>query len=132
MEVKKIDPPVTPFLQVKLDKEVVDFLWKIIEIAKTKNINLKNQLIGNISQSLVIDDQDNFFYKSVCAPLVKYYRENNFKGVDPVAQNSLLGPKTKLILNSFWVNYQFKNEFNPYHDNAGVYSFAIWLKIPYA
>ena len=132
MEVKKIDPPVTPFLQVKLDKEVVDFLWKIIEIAKTKNINLKNQLIGNISQSLVIDDQDNFFYKSVCAPLVKYYRENNFKGVDPVAQNSLLGPKTKLILNSFWVNYQFKNEFNPYHDHAGVYSFAIWLKIPYA
>ena len=35
MEVKKIYPPVTPFLQIKLDQEVVDYLWKIIAIATT-------------------------------------------------------------------------------------------------
>ena len=29
------------------------------------------------------------------------------------------------------VNYQYKNEFNPYHDHTGIYSFAIWMKIPY-
>ena len=28
-------------------------------------------------------------------------------------------------------HYQYKTEFNPYHDHSGVYSFAIWLKIPY-
>ena len=131
MEVKKIYPPVTPFLEVKLDREVIDYLWKIIDIAKTQNINLKNQLVGNISQSLLLDDQDNFFYKSVCVPLVKYYRENNHNSVDPVSQNTLLGPKSSLILNNFWVNYQYQTEFNPYHDHKGVYSFAIWLKIPY-
>ena len=64
MEVKKIYPPVTPFLQVKLDQKVIDYLWKIINIAKTKNINFKNKLIGNISQSLLLDDQDDFFYNS--------------------------------------------------------------------
>ncbi len=132
MEVTKISPPVTPFLQIKLDQEVIDYLWRIIDIAKTKNINIKNTLVGNISQSLLLDDQDNFFYKSICSPLVDFYRQNNYKGVDPVTQNSLLRLETKLILNSFWVNYQFKNEFNPYHDHTGVYSFAIWLKIPYA
>ena len=131
MEVKKISPPVTPFLQIKLDQEVVDYLWKIIDIANTKNINHKSQLAGNISQSLLLDDLDSFFYKSVCFPLINKYRENNATGLDPVALNTILGPNSKLVLNKFWVNYQYKTEFNPYHDHGGVYSFAIWLKIPY-
>ena len=131
MKVKRIYPAVTPFLQIQLDQEVIDYLWKIIDIAKTQNINLKNQLVGNISQSLFLDDQDNFFYKSVCLPLVKYYRENNHNSVDPVSQNTLLGPKSSLILNKFWVNYQYQTEFNPYHEHTGVYSFAIWLRVPY-
>ena len=50
MEVKKIYPPITPFLQVKLDHKVVDYLWKIINIAKTNNVSYKNNLAGNISQ----------------------------------------------------------------------------------
>ena len=42
-----------------------------------------------------------------------------------------MGPDSQLVLDKFWVNYQYKTEFNPYHDHSGVYSFAIWLKIPY-
>ncbi len=132
MEVKKIYPPSTPFLQVKLDQEIIDYLWKIIDKANTNNNSNKSKLIGNISQSILLDDQDDLFYKLVCLPLVKCYRENNPTGTDPVSQNSLLGSETQLVLNSFWVNYQYKTEFNPYHNHTGVYSFAIWLKIPYA
>ena len=131
MEVKKISPPVTPFLQIKLDQEVVDYLWKIIDIAKTTNENHKSKLVGNISQSLLLEDIDSFFFKYVCIPLVKYYRENNSIGEDPVSQNSLMGPNSQLVLDKLWVNYQYQTEFNPYHDHTGVYSFAIWLKIPY-
>ena len=131
MEVKKISPPVTPFLQVKLDQEVVDYLWKIIDISKTTNENHKSKLVGNISKSFLLEDIDDFFLKSICIPLVKYYRENNSIGDDPVSQNTLMGPKSQLVLDKFWVNYQYKTEFNPYHDHSGVYSFAIWLKIPY-
>ena len=134
MKVQKISPKVTPFLQVKLDKNVIDYLWKIIDIAKTKNENYKSKLAGNISSSISLDDLNSFFYKTVCIPLVKYYRENNTlrAGVDPVDQNTILGPNTKLVLDQLWVNYQYKTEFNPYHDHSGVYSFAIWMKIPYS
>ena len=80
----------------------------------------------------MLDDQDSFFYNSVCIPLIKYYREkNSFEG-DPVSQNAILRPETKLFLNQLWVNYQYKTEFNPSHDHSGVYSFAIWMKIPYS
>ena len=131
MEVKKIIPPINTFLQIKLDDLIIDYLWKLIDIAKKNNSNFKNKLAGNISQSILLDDQDSFFFKSVCLPLIKYYRENNSFDGDPVSQNAILSPDTKLFLNQLWVNYQFNTEFNPYHDHNGVYSFAIWMRIPY-
>ncbi len=30
-----------------------------------------------------------------------------------------------------WVNYQSRGEFNPPHHHSGVFSFVIWLQIPY-
>ncbi len=131
MEVKIVTPPVSVFLQVKLDKKIIDYLWRIIGLAKITNKSHKSKLIGNISESLLLEDQDSFFYKTVCVPLVELYRKNNPLNIDPVAQNTLMGPKSELILNKFWVNYQYKTEFNPFHDHTGVYSFAIWMKIPY-
>lgn len=36
-----------------------------------------------------------------------------------------------LELYSYWANIQRKNEFNPMHSHDGLYSFAIWLEVPY-
>jgi hypothetical protein len=36
-----------------------------------------------------------------------------------------------LELYSHWVNIQYKNEFNPMHSHDGVFSFALWIKVPY-
>tara|TARA_Y100000994_G_C15367166_1_gene307446 strand:+ start:159 stop:332 length:174 start_codon:yes stop_codon:yes gene_type:complete len=44
-----------------LDQEVVDYLWKSIDIAITNNNSNKSKLVGNISQSLLLDDLDSFF-----------------------------------------------------------------------
>ena len=63
MEVAKITPPSTCFLQVKLEQETIDYLWKIIDAASSKEVNHKKQLIGNISKSLLLDDKDSFFIK---------------------------------------------------------------------
>tara|TARA_B100001250_G_scaffold205550_1_gene176461 strand:- start:1711 stop:2355 length:645 start_codon:yes stop_codon:yes gene_type:complete len=131
MDVKSISPPVNGFLEVKLDQIIIDYLWKIIDISKTNNDNFKNKLVGNLSQSLLLEDLNSYFYKSVCVPLVKYYRETNPYRRDPVIQSASLGSKKEIVLNQFWVNYQYQTEFNPYHDHNGVFSFAIWLKIPY-
>jgi hypothetical protein len=30
-----------------------------------------------------------------------------------------------------WINFQLKNQFNPVHNHAGIYSFVIWIEIPY-
>jgi hypothetical protein len=35
------------------------------------------------------------------------------------------------VLESLWVNFQKKYEFNPNHNHAGIMSFVLWLEIPY-
>ena len=134
MEVTVKSPRVSNFLQIKLDKNIVDYLWRIIDIAKKNEQSHKKELVGNISKSFLLEDLDSFFYKSVCIPLVNCYRENNpvSKGYDPDMSNPFDGTKAKLLLKSLWVNYQYKNEFNPLHQHKGVYSFVIWMKIPYS
>ena len=62
MQVKKIFPPVTPFLQVTLDQNIIEYLWKIIDIGKTNNKDFKYKLVGNISQSILLEDNNSFFY----------------------------------------------------------------------
>jgi hypothetical protein len=34
-------------------------------------------------------------------------------------------------LDSMWVNFQQKYEFNPLHRHGGLYSFVIWIEVPY-
>lgn len=34
-------------------------------------------------------------------------------------------------LDTTWVNFQKKHEYNPPHTHSGMYSFALWLNIPY-
>ena len=36
-----------------------------------------------------------------------------------------------LSLTNFWVNFQRKYEFNPIHNHSGLFSFIIFVKIPY-
>ena len=33
-------------------------------------------------------------------------------------------------MESLWVNFQKKHEFNPFHTHSGLFSFVVWMKIP--
>ncbi len=75
MQVEMVVPPTTNFLRVKLHRDIIDYLWKIIEIGEHDKIDHKEKLIGNIYQSILLKDIDSYVYKSFCVFLVKYFRE---------------------------------------------------------
>ena len=127
LEYKSIPIHQLGWLYVKLDKEVVDFLWKMIN--KSTKKNFKDNLAGNISQSYPIDDDGNYFFKKVLYPLTNRWITdrslNKHIPTVPCAEN------LEYYLHQLWVNYQNQYEVNPCHDHAGLFSFAIWMKIPY-
>ena len=119
------------WIETELDKEYMDYLWMIVKEGKAKGLNHKHALAGNITNSFEIKDRSNFFYKNVLVHHMKGYVDEY--GRLPVLSftDTRSFMKMELSLTSLWANYQYKHEFNPSHRHSGVYSFVIWMKIPY-
>ena len=117
-------PPVSGWLEVELDKPVVKWLWERVDEAK---VSVKDKLAGNISESLDLEDKDNFLLSNVLLDCANAYADAfKFSRKKP----NTLSSSNQLVVNGFWVNFQKKHEFNPMHDHGGLYSFVIWMKIP--
>jgi len=111
-----------------LPEDVVKDIWKLIEEGKKKPEDMKSDLAGNISSSLRLDTSSS---------LLDDFKENVLPAFIDTTIKSYGAPWRVTMkegqgwrLESFWVNFQKKHEFNPPHDHHGVYSFVIWMQIP--
>lgn len=118
----------------ELPNKVIDYFWNQIEIAKKENISHKQNLVGNISSSLILRDPDNIIINEV----FKEVFDSNFhdlilKRIQENTRSFYTNPKSgyPVLNDDLWVNFQKKHEFNPIHDHSGMFSFVIWMKIPY-
>ena len=122
-DVKVIRPPSYGWLEKKLSDEEMNYLWKCIDNRKESE---KRRLAGQIHESNLLIDKNNWFFNKSIKPLLVKYKDEfeNLGGAAPVNQ------RHPYYLQKMWVNYQKEGEFNPPHDHNGVYSFVIWMKIP--
>ena len=123
-EVSIIRPNNHGWIQTTLGSESMDYLWKCID---NKKEDYRSRLAGNISESYELEDKNGWFSGNVLRILVEQYEKsfgNIAKGIPTTSPHPF-------CLEGFWVNYQKKHEFNPLHNHTGVYSFVIWMKIPF-
>tara|TARA_R110000796_G_scaffold150354_1_gene267106 strand:- start:16 stop:639 length:624 start_codon:yes stop_codon:yes gene_type:complete len=126
MEIVSRSLPNWGTVEAKLPEENVKDLWKLIDEAKKKPENMKNILAGNISSSIKLDTNsltNKDFLETVLPSFVKKYLETFGKHWESSNKNNW-------NLESFWVNFQKQNEFNPPHKHDGMFSFVIWMQIP--
>lgn len=118
------------FLQSTVPDNIFNILVSGAEIAKKDNCIAKNTLAGNIEESynINLNDSDLFdvqnYLINICS---RYERQSELMRFE----RSVLFDSYELRLDRLWTNYQKKYEFNPLHDHTGVYSFVVWVKIPY-
>jgi len=125
--ISKFDPPNFGWLQVKLSKKEIDFLWEAIE---HKGEVWNSSLAGNISRSNLIDDKDNWFFNNVLRDMMDIYT-NEYPQIWSIHNQFNAGMlRHPLKLDTMWVNCQKKGEFNPLHHHSGKFSFVIFMKIP--
>ena len=111
------------WVETILDKHHIDYLWKRV---KERHNDMKGNLAGNIKESFALTDPDDWFFTNVLRHHVDFYLKSF--GEHPIRDYVHGG--VELHLKDWWVNHQYKHEFNPYHHHGGVYSFVVWLKIP--
>jgi len=122
------------FLLVDVPNDVLKIIQKEIDhISSNRNDSKKmtTELVGQIANEFEMFDSKSTIEK-LSLDLVNEY-ERHFKHASlrcEVLQNLKLNP-TMFELGPLWANFQKKYEYNPPHKHSGVYSFVIWLKIPY-
>ena len=94
---------------------------------KDKSETYNEKLAGNIRDEFGLDK-----YKKEFEP----YIINVVKNIEPLRtyflELDVLWPNDQpLVLKSLWVNFQKKYEFNPIHKHGGLFSFIIFIQIPY-
>ena len=122
---------------IQLNQESLDYLWANIRKAQELKNVVSDNLAGNIESSIALDDPRNHIVNFI---LPQAYSQDQIQAVFSrelnhcsAKFNSLLGAKKLLpVLDSLWVNFQKKYEFNPLHNHSGVFSFVIWMQIPYS
>ena len=123
-DIKVVTPRPVGWLEYKLNSQEMDYVWKCI---KNKKEDYKESLAGNISGSYGLYDRGNWFWMNTIKPLILKYNDEFSNLGNRFSTNH----EHPYYMSSWWVNYQKQNEFNPLHNHSGVYSFVIWMKIPF-
>lgn len=114
--ISDVDPFVLNILKSRADKIRSNF---------ETEVNYNKNLAGNIKKEYDLND-----LISQCEPFIldvcKFYK-NSYPAYKPQ-----LVTQSKIVLKDLWINFQKKYEFNPVHNHTGLFSFVIWLDIPYS
>ena len=131
MQIKVATPKNVGWVQAKLDKIHIDYLWKIIKEGKQNKLSFKSELAGHLSNSFEVEDTNHWFFNNVLHELISAFYNSNGGAHPKNSIESAFRSNFIVRLEKFWANYQYKHEFNPPHNHSGLYAFVIWMKIPY-
>ena len=112
---------------IKIDKLPTDLFKKLKKIIKDKSKEANHELIGNIEEEYNLDK-----HISILEPFLLETIRVESKLLKIINErydcNSVNKP---FRLKNLWVNFQKKNEFNPLHNHSGIFSFIIFIKVPF-
>ena len=118
------------YLDVVIPTELFNSLKKECDVALTKNSEMKSGLSGSgVPIHKYVEDENNLkSLEDYTFKLADIYKDK-FE-MDP-SQTRILTNNLPLKLGKPWINYQKKNQFVPNHAHDGVFSYTIWIDIPY-
>jgi hypothetical protein len=110
----------------KLPDHIINYLWD--QVNDVREENLSSSLSSSIEDpdNIMIDEVFKGLFNSNLNRVFVDYIQKYFRAV----YHSWDKP-SKPVLDNMWVNFQKKYQFNPLHEHAGMFSFVIWMKIPY-
>jgi hypothetical protein len=110
---------------LEVPKVELDWLKKACAQAKKDGAKANTYLVGHIKEEYHFKKVEPHFVDFILSclelPIAKQHSDSL----------SYLSDNKPFYLHDMWVNYMKKHEFNPPHGHSGIYSFVIFVKIPY-
>jgi len=110
----------------ELPDTIFKWLKKACTKARKKRIKANKTLLGHIKEEYFITEISENFKSFILKDCLQHeIIKNKSKDI------TILSEDRPFYIDTLWVNYQKKYEFNPPHTHSGIYSFVIFIKIPY-
>jgi len=109
----------------RLSKDTYERLCDAIEKAKS-NAPMNGRLVGHLKDEVEFPEGKDILKDTIISMAeahAGYF--NHFKN------HAILTKSGKMVIDPLWINFQSKHEFNPPHGHEGIYSFVVWVKVPY-
>ena len=126
------------YLRCTLPGEVVKEVKKTmkkIDSGKIDPEDRRHELAGHLQKEITfpINKKLKYVVESLCYEYDSIFeaKYNDLYHKEFVDEFIKRGYNFKYVLRSLWINYGKKHDFNPIHIHSGVYSFVLWVKIPY-
>jgi len=114
------------FIRAKLPDSLFENLKnEIKELQSTSGTEFNANLAGNIELEFKLEKNKKELEEFV-VDLARAYGTG--WGLTNTAKDFSV---ENLVITNYWANLQKKHEFNPIHGHDGVYSFSIWIQVPY-
>lgn len=126
------DFPNLGYLSCKFsDSELLPVHKEVKEIKSnfSKHKKINHALAGQIEHEYLLTKSRSHL-SNLILPLCNEY-EKNYNYIKNILKFDNNDRIINLGLTDIWINYQKKYEFNPFHSHNDLFSFVIWLNIPY-
>ena len=128
------------YLRCSLPEQVKKEVQNAIEKIHRDEIEIydrRSDLAGHLQKetSFPITKKLNYLLVSLCGEYDNIFYgnidTNHLFHNDFIKEYIKNGYNFEYVLRDVWINYAKKHDFNPLHKHSGVYSFVLWVKIPY-
>jgi hypothetical protein len=104
--------------------KIIDFLKN--NIKRKKELKFNKNLLGHLKEEYFYENCPNFVEDFLLEKIFEHsILKNYLNSIDILNKNTLIK------LDKIWCNFMKKYEFNPVHNHSGIFSFIIFIKIPY-
>jgi hypothetical protein len=130
MNIEKKELPNFGYLIAHLPKNTLLALARRIDEIKNNyvsELDYSKRLVANIKHSYDISDCNSLLEPHI-QQLIKTY-DVSYPGY--LISQDTVTKSTPLNIHDTWVNFQRPGELNPNHWHPGIFSFVVWMRIPY-
>ena len=122
--------PSTGYVVMEFSEDELEPIKEEVEYIKNNeslSTKMNGTLAGHIKKEYRLDKSKQHLQGLMLPAVNSYVNRFGF----PNYAGTILSDNAPYYLDNTWVNFQQKHEFNPLHDHSGIFSFVIWLKVPY-
>lgn len=133
MEIHKIDLPNVGLVRCTVPKDLFEKIKGSVDCI-LQDLDAQESWASNLAGQIRKEYSYNYYHEELSDLVLAMcdFHIQTYDYVRHLMHNEKTGRNSyRFLLEKSWINLQSKHEFNPIHHHSGIFSFVMWVTVPY-